>query len=72
MNWFKKHWNDPITVGSYTKTCVWSGIISAINAMVYILYIGYAWFNWSEKITSAFKKLVHKNEKSFTEDEEEA
>lgn len=71
MNWFKKHWNDPITVGSYTKMCVWSGIISVIYAMVYILYIGFAWFDWGEKIATTFKKLVHKK-KSFTEDEEEA
>ena len=28
MKWFKNHWNDPITVGGYTKMCLWSFVIS--------------------------------------------
>lgn len=57
MNWFKKHWNDPITVGGYTKMCIWCTVISFVAVAIEIV-----WFmtDMPYKITNWFTKIVHK------------
>jgi hypothetical protein len=57
MNWFKKHWNDPITVGGYTKLTVVCWIIAMVVAagelVWYLTDIKY-------KITDLWETIVHK------------
>ena len=57
MNWLKKHWNDPITVGGYTKLCVVCTIITTIitagEMIWYLTDIKY-------KIQDIWETVVHK------------
>lgn len=57
MKWFKKHWNDPITVGGYTKMCIWS---FAISVVVCALEFTWMFTDIKYKIEEVFEILVNK------------
>ena len=74
--WIKKHWNDPITVGGYTKFCAWNFLIAIIVAMVEVVCLGFMWLNWWDKVRAFWYTSTHKIEtfrrKSKSQTEEES
>lgn len=58
--WIKKHWNDPITVGGYTKLCIWSFTVYCAAVIGYVVYYALVWTDLGDKIKSVWSNLVHK------------
>ena len=58
--WIKKHWNDPITVGGYTKLCVLSFAVSFIVTMAYLAYMVMKYTFCAERIKNFCSAIIHK------------
>lgn len=58
--WIKKHWNDPITVGGYTKLCIWSFVIGCVMVMAEFGYLAFRYYDWGYKIKEFCSEIVHK------------
>ena len=57
--WIKKHWNDPITVGGFTKLNIWIFIISCIAVLIEIMCFTFNWHNLVDKIKAVKSAIVH-------------
>ena len=58
--WIKKHWNDPITVGGYTKLCIWSFVITCVVVLAEVVYFAFRWYDWGYKIKEFGSAIIHK------------
>jgi len=58
--WIKKHWNDPITVGGYTKMCIWCYVLSCITVVAYWGYLLIRWTTYGDKLRDYCSEIVHK------------